>query len=483
MIRLPDIPQLQPEALNQPQVSARAAAAPAMALGEVATAIAGVSQHFHKVAVDVQRLENARMISDGRHDIAIRYAEFEAGLQTEPDPAKRINLTRDFLTNYKNSMDDPAHPPVVREGLRSHFEDFEAQALIGQTRDSANLAVRRATASMRNGMLTARTPEEVDAAADNFRDSGAGTPEEADTFRLQGKRELDLSVLQEAINDNPLDVRDAIDAGRLRDTFKNLSPADETRIPEHIRASIQRHRAEEMDLAENLLAQQKLDETALQAMRHLGENDLSALRRTIEVNRVPGAKDHSKAWDVLLSLRKKFEDPAISDEQYAEEWNNRRADVLALLPPRYQDDVKSELVRRSPVNRYGGRTESPAVDFESQAVESLKVSFNQGMFGDIKDESAASYMKAWNGFANAKAAIRRWCAKNPGADWDEVKKAAAKAGAGSLADSPNTGIPSAPPPLNPGARLKRITGKQTVDEYPDGDPGSSDALLPLLPKK
>lgn len=145
MIRALEIPGLNPTQVDAPQVSPSVAAAPAEALGSVASAIGSVSDAFAGIAARIQKTENARAESETRQTWLRGWSELQIQLQKEPDPAKHISLTQDWLQQQKNTLDQPGLAPVVRDSLRLQFDDFATRASIAAAEGAAQLNTRRAT--------------------------------------------------------------------------------------------------------------------------------------------------------------------------------------------------------------------------------------------------------------------------------------------------------------------------------------------------
>lgn len=227
MIRLPEIPGLQPTQINAPQVNPRAAAAPAQQLGTLAESIAGVSEQFHDHAVQLQKIENARILSEKRQQLAQGYADFQIELQKDPDPASRIQKTRDWLTQAKGSMDTENLAPAVRDQLTGHFENFATSAVIRQAEDSSRLAIRRAGLTFQNEMDQAQrtndrpTAERVIQAA---RDSGAILPEEADKALRQFDEVSAYNAHQSIIRENPIDAERDLESPDFLKKNPNITP-------------------------------------------------------------------------------------------------------------------------------------------------------------------------------------------------------------------------------------------------------------------
>lgn len=480
MIRLPEIPGLQPTQINAPQVNPRAAAAPAQQLGTLAESIAGVSQQFHDHAVQLQKIENARVLSEKRQQLAQGYADFQLDLQKDPDPSSRIQKTRDWLANAKGSMDAENLPPAVRDELTGHFDNFASTAVIRQAEDSARLGIQRAKATFQNEIETAfRTQDRasLDQALATAESAGVILPEEKDKFHANFDRETTGTVLDLAISQEPDLVLEDITRPDFFSRNPGLGPDDIPRLQSAARSSMQRKRSEELDLIEAALTDGKLAPTDLEATRYLTPGDLAKIKASMAETRPPSPTAHSKAWDELFALRDSYKNPAVSDADYAAKWNDTRTRVLELLPPAYQGDLKQELSYRSPANRSAKADDLPdaqAKDFATLASQRIKNAYDTGLLGDITDPKSESAKRAFTRWEDARAKVIQFIKRNPEATFDDIRQATTKALGSTLDDSPDDAplIPAAPAPVSFDTRLNRALG------LPEGPGNASTALLP-----
>lgn len=126
----------------------RGAQAAAAGLGKIGDAIMGVGQQFTAVALDAQRQENARLESSGRLSLVGAKAQFDLELENEMDPAARIERTRKFYEDQRTLLDDMDAPDIVRASLG---EFHTVEALKGNIRaggDAANLTKRNTVAQL-----------------------------------------------------------------------------------------------------------------------------------------------------------------------------------------------------------------------------------------------------------------------------------------------------------------------------------------------
>lgn len=212
MIRIPDIPGLPATKVDMPQINPRAAMAPAAALGQAAQAIAGVGDHFFDSAVRVQKLENARLASQAKTQLYTSYAEHRMAMEREQEPAKRIQATRDFLANYRNSLDTPEMSPAVRAEVLDNFETFAGHAMVRAGEDATRLSARRTEEAFKNEYRAAkenRDREGARKAVSNFSESGYPTPEETKGLEMNVDYEFTYDEWQDIIAEDPLGAEKA----------------------------------------------------------------------------------------------------------------------------------------------------------------------------------------------------------------------------------------------------------------------------------
>jgi len=208
MIRLPDIPNLNGQAINAPAVSAGAMAAPAEGLGKIASAIAGVSETFHDTAIQIQKITNARTISERNQKLAAEWSAFELDLQKDHDPASRIQRTRDWLASAQNSLISADDPPAVADELTNRFGHFANTAFINVARDSAVLEERRAALALSNEIDSAiqhGNRAAADDALDRWAKTGTALPEQVAQARRRAYADLSYLTYKQAIASNPLE--------------------------------------------------------------------------------------------------------------------------------------------------------------------------------------------------------------------------------------------------------------------------------------
>lgn len=203
MIRLPDIPGVNPTAINAPQMNAKAAAAPALALGNVAQSISQAGEMFHGIAMQTQKLENARKESEARMGLATDYAALQIELQKEQDPAARIAKSSAFFSGYKGRMDSDEYPPAVRDSLLQHFDEFAGKGMINATADAAQLEGKRARQAFDNEIEQAPDLASATSAIDRYAATGDATPEEIARMKYQTGQKFEHQARVQQIHNDP----------------------------------------------------------------------------------------------------------------------------------------------------------------------------------------------------------------------------------------------------------------------------------------
>jgi hypothetical protein len=485
MIRLPNVPGLQSQAIGAPQMRPAVAAAPAAALGSLAQSLADVSDQFHGTALRIQKLENARAVSEARQGLARDYAQHQLDLQTDPDPASRIQKTAAFLSGYKGRMDAPELPPAVREELLGHFDAFATEATIRQAQDSASLAAKLGEIAFKNEAaeaLRARDPAALDAALATAMDSGLMLPGEDEPFRQEFARTQTLDLMQSAIAEEPRGLLADLAKDDFLTRFPALAPEDVPRLQQAAEQAVQDKRSEQLDLIDEAFNAGKLEVDDVEAADYLTPKDVSRIKRALLATQPPDVSKHSAAWDELFKLRDAANNPAISNPQYAELWNNTRTKVLSLLPPDFQGDINQELSYRSPANRNAGTKPTASLtpkamqtEYKSLATQRLKKAYDEGLLGDIQDPKSASAKHAYTRFEDARVAVGKFIDAHPDATYPEIRDHLSSVLSGVVADGkPLISLPALPAPVSFDTMATEALGLPA--------PGTGDPGMVLPPK-
>ena len=435
MIRIPDVPQLQGARINAPtaatqQVSTGAANAPNAALGSLAQAIAGVGEHFQGIADETQRLENGRMILTARQKLADDYSALRLQLENDPDPQSRIEKTRAFFQQSQGMADDPTYPPQVRENLRDFHNEFASRQNITATADAAALTHKRATIAFQNQFKSAKASgirSDLDQSLAVAQESGVILPEESEQYIQDFDRSQTGTVLDLAIRQDPQLVLDDIEQPDFFQRMNGFTPEDLPRIRSAAQASAQRIRTEEMDIIEAALEQGELKPQDLEAALYLTPKDVARVKKAMVKVDAPSSEIHGKAWDLLLNNRRDFQDPAISDRDYADNWNDLRSEVIEMIPKGYRGDITAELQYRSPANRQVAKTKpvrnSDKQELKSIGLDRISRARSAGLFGNVGDDAdAATREKAFRRAEELRIEVSRYIEGTPDVGIEQVSE-------------------------------------------------------------
>ena len=465
MIRLP---QLSPTSLGNP-------AAPNVDVSSgtnaIASAIGQVSDAFTNISRDIARADNARKESEFRQTLAKDYADLQLEIQQLTDPAERLARTNDFLAARANSAAQPDFPPILQQKLRGYFDNFATEAQIRGAQDAAELTQKRARLALSNELDTAtqyndRTAFET--ALSTAREAFDLLPEEEDRLLMDFDRsaaETDFRILLEQ---DPQGALLDMEADGFSEAWPNIVPASIPRLKAEAKRLTQERRAQELDLIDTSIITGTFTPDDLEAAEYLTPKDIAQIRDGIErTDGPPTTPLHSAAWDKMFELQDKFNDPTISDEDFAAHWNDTRNEIYSAIPARYRGDFNQEFSYRSPANRSGGKpvTEKPDADIKSAANQRLKRAFDSGLLGEDEDSGFKRYQ-------NLTVFVAQHLKNNPGQTWKDTYSFVDQLIAGEFENTDAPIIPDAPAPVSFDDRLNAILG------LPPG-PGTADAnLLP-----
>jgi hypothetical protein len=380
MIRALEIPGLQPTQVNQPEASPSVAAAPAAALGSVASAIAGVGQTFEGIADRIQGAENARAESEARQTWLQGWGQLQADLTRDPDPASHINRTREFLQQQRGTIDGPDLAPIVRDRLRLQYDDFATRALNQTTANASQLAVTRARLAMENEIdagVRGRNIAGVQRAVETNVANGVILPEQGQKI---------LTDAEAAITRNSyLDQAATDPAGYLEqygtEPPEGLNPVEHQQILATARASMARVTAETSDqildgiVSGNITTPEQIDDltpdlrpAARERLKFELAERASATAKAVRATPGYQASVVGKVGEMLDSYTVDMDD---FDEKFVE-----MDAMVRSLPP---GAVKEELGRRLTQVRDGQvRVLETHADYQRQTLEDLT---KAGAFG------------------------------------------------------------------------------------------------------
>lgn len=253
-IQLPEVPGLQSTAINAPMMDPRAAMAPYAALGRVGQSFAELGDSFGKIALDMQRLDNRRQVSEQRQALAQSYADFDLELQQDSDPVSRNTRTREFFQQARGRLESLDLPSAVREQLIDSFDDFATKATIRQGQDSARLAVKRSLLAAENELghwVRGGNYEEADATIGRLQAEGAVLPEEAEKMRQDARTRI---AHQQAQRDILADAGGWLERNPDDQVPANYDPDQWSRLHSYAKARHREQVAEDLDTISTAVA-------------------------------------------------------------------------------------------------------------------------------------------------------------------------------------------------------------------------------------
>lgn len=475
-----------------------AAAAPYAALGELGNVIQSLGEKGVQHALKIQRIDNGRVVSEKRHQLATDAAKFQADLQTDIDPQSRLKRTQEFLYSYKSQIVDPSMPPEVRDELQRHFDGFESEMIARQIGDSYRLTAKRAAVAFDNELSDAKKTgnrEKFETAKSTARTAGLLFPEDEERLDDEFSRSVSSTTLDLAIQEDPALVLEDIERPDFLSRVPGFSQQDIPHIRTAARASEERHRGEHIDIMEEALNAGRLTPKDLEAGTYLKPGDVARFRKALVKVDPPTPELHGKAWDLLLENRKAFNDPAISDRDYATKWNDLRTEMISTVPADYRGEISQELSYRSPANRTEAKTKprgySDKQELKSIGLDRISRARTSNLFGNVgEDADAPTRERAYRRAEELRLEVARFVESTPDVGIEEVTEFTDSRIAGDRVKTSalqfQSFVPGGAQRLRPSPVIQSLppkSGKKdptTSDpmQIPPGPGGSSDALLP-----
>lgn len=480
-IRLPNIPGVQPAAINAPQMDARAAAAPALALGNLAQSIAQGGEAFHTTAINIQRVENARAVSKARQDLADAYSRYQIELQADPDPASRIRKTEQFFAGYRGTIDSPDLPPAVRDELFSHFDHFATTETINSRVDAHRLAMKRASATFQNEFETAATRSQAEAAARAASSAGILLPEEEARALREWDRKQTIEGIRREIHADPITMERLL----AEDGFE------------------QQHAGLEFDQLISLRG-----EAERMANRERGDffNDLIIAGEEPtpdELKELEAAGFISKDTHARMLANKQTpapaHDPALYEETYSQILEYQpQADPSGRIEARLREWIASQPLPKEDIRKLNDKLgerlnpgDAPKNTHESEFAAKIRADFNRGDFGKYRfpvdhDDNpasapifpvnAAAYDAAYRARGQFAESWRAELSRLPAdAPFDQVEQTYQKLKKSFKERSPTPALnltrPAAPLPFDPETTYRQSAPRATFGGQPVKPPG------------
>lgn len=488
MIRLPQVPNLQPSNPQPTAPSAAAMAAPARALEDVSRGLATVGTALTSEALRIQQIENSRRESEIRQSWQQSLAQLNTRLATETDPTRIPQLTEDLLAELSGTVEDESLPPALQRRLSEQYNEFSTNTTIRAGEQASRLAITRAQKAFQNEAEFARHTGDralMEHSIETATEAFGLLPEDAERALRQFDTEQDRDILNVHIEADP-DYLLEFDQQQFKKAYPNLDGNDYRRAQSAAKRQIQQYRAEEIEAYAERLAQGNLTAEEIDNADRLTTSDRQRLKKTLEAANPLDFSKHPEAWDVLFNLRKDYTDPTVTDEDYAAKWNDARVQTMTMVPDGHTGDLRQELSYRSPANRRGGAGDPTAnlhtaKEYNSIARERLRHAQREELIDFVQ-------------YQDINASLTRWIKQNPTASWEQMKHYVDSQVGTSLDDGPNPIIPAMPPAsagidtarilraIGTGAYPQIPTEQVVTPDLPDQPPGTNTVLLPPIDK-
>lgn len=205
-VRLTDIPGLRSTQLNMPGVDPRVAAAPAMALGDVAEGIASVSTAFSKIGHSLQKQEDTtgELETKGVVDKVVRKTAEEN--RNDPNPANHVARAKKANAEVDKAVNSPHLSPAARAKTEAYAAGKKDQNLIAAGGSAAGQQVQQKRSALTSRMATAFENEDEDAFEDTLRigqESGDYNDDQVTELRQKFQIHRNENDEQRAIHANP----------------------------------------------------------------------------------------------------------------------------------------------------------------------------------------------------------------------------------------------------------------------------------------
>lgn len=243
-------PSLQPTRINTPDAGAAARTAPTQALGSLAQGIADISSAFGEQAERIQQLENTRMESMARQNVAKKMADFKIRAQSFVDPSMILTELEKTLSETAAFADNPELAPVTRDRLSLWHSDLAANARINAAQGAAKLTLRRTGAALQNeadDAFQANDETALDDVLSRSIDAGLMLPEEADSQRTKFQAKKTYDSIISSIDADPSTALQQVEADDFTERYPTLTAEHQSQLIRYARTKKNYEAAETWD--------------------------------------------------------------------------------------------------------------------------------------------------------------------------------------------------------------------------------------------
>lgn len=474
-----------------PQASSHDAEAKGWALSKLGATIAQVGDKGFQIAGKVRRMDEAGKASAFFANLDEEASQFSIGLMKRNDPEAWAGEWKERVEGFKSRAKDLGLSPEGMAHLNLQVQDWSTQRTIRFETQAAQRAVMEGKARLSNSLnyyASRGDTEGMQREMGRMEDAGF-SPSEIEQAGRETERLAARSMAEREIEEDPGGALERLDSESWIEQNPGATLDDQARLKRQAESALEERRGSEVETMETLMSQGKLTGADIEAAEYLSDKDkraFGAAMQRVTADDPPTNAEHGNAWKVLDVVRAARKNPAITDEQFREIYNEARTDVLQRIPPAWQGDLKKELNYLSPAAR---NPNDPSNDFGEYKPDELQamgrdVAFrarDAGVFGDISKEAPfAVREKAYRKAEDIRLEVARYVKSTPEAGPDQVREFTDRLVSGDRAAEAGKSIKL------PGAGFRLRLPSLPVTKGRQDDPlqvspgptGSTDALLP-----
>lgn len=481
------------------QANPAVAMAPGKALENLGHAIEETGARGMEIAARSRKIEEGGAIAAFMADAHKQAGEFAGQLAKRSDTDAYIQEWRDKAGEFNERGKNLKLSPEGQARLNEELLDFTTRQGIQLETQARTKKLGIAHAQANQAEQYHRSRGEAVEHARTLKiaaDTGIYTPDDVSRAEMIFKQEETNRDLQRQFQEDPQGMIDRPDEEYLR-----LMPGATHEMVAHAKAAakskVQEYRAKELDQLEAALDSGVLHPVSIEGAKYITPGDAAKLAKALKKIDPPTSEAHAKVWDLLLSNRSSFTDPAVSDHEYASKWNDLRTEVIGMVPPEFAGDIKQELNYRSPANRSEAKNKPrPSADrqeLRSVALERITRARNANLLGSVdEDADPATREKAFRRAEELRLKTAAFIRDTPDLTLDKVTEFTDTLLTGdrvkSTARSLQSFVPGGAQRLRPAPAMPPLPVKSGTKDQATADPlqvapgagDASDALLPPL---
>lgn len=399
---------VQPASLGTAGVSARANATEAAARG-----VEDAGKVVLGITAEQQAFKNAGKLADLQAQAKQAAMQYQNSLLTNKDPGSWAEGFQSAMQAHDASMQIETLPPDVRQKYELWSKDFTSSQALQISRNATVFGIEQAQLAKKNSVTRSMQMHDWDGAKKEINDDPFASPEE---------KERDVMTVDKQMAEVEVDTWIEADPIKAKEQIESSSFTDQPGFTEDLRdkaklkvnRELQTLRSSENNVLEEKLKNGELTPDEISNARYISESDKksldSALRKSVEANTPPSSGESMSAWKIMEWLRQKREDPAVSNDQYLESYNDAKSAIRTFVPPKFQGELNKDLNNLAPStgrDPLAPKTDRAFTETDLRGVASRTITraYDRNLFGDISksEEDKSKY----NNPAVAEAAARK----------------------------------------------------------------------------